>query len=411
MKQTSQNSKGITLIALVITIIVLLILAGVTIATLTGDNGILNKAQSAKTQNYKATAKEKVDLAIAASLDETGKINLEQLKTNLNNVDGINPKVEEDLTDSSFPLEVTVDGTKITITKDSNGKYSTSVGESTGSSGDGTSGISKTESYIGYYADINDDGTIDGVIYADQAVGGSGQWGNEDGTYRIPKVEASELKEYKIRTSKFPDGVAEDVFKTGKTTSQVIAPVSKDSKLKDRFYVMALSDISSNYYYWNKNYDDYYNSEVFGTEYSFGKGKSNTKIMVEYWEKNPGKYIPIIESGYDEYGEHFENQTGTEYVDDWDSEDIWYNIKDEVAKGWFVPSKEEWSAFAGELKISKTSSDDKNYSKLGLRIYYWSSSQYSNDYYSRAWLANFDNGGMGSDNVGGNFCVRLGTTF
>ena len=32
------DKKGITLIALVITIIVLLILAGVTIATLTGDN-------------------------------------------------------------------------------------------------------------------------------------------------------------------------------------------------------------------------------------------------------------------------------------------------------------------------------------------------------------------------------------
>ena len=411
MKQTSKNSKGITLIALVITIIVLLILAGVTIATLTGDNGILNKAQSAKTQNDKATAKEKVDLAIAASLDETGKINLEQLKTNLNNVDGINPKVEVDLTDSSFPLEVTVDGTKITITKDSNGKYSTSVGESTGSSGGENSGISKTESYIGYYADINDDGTIDGVIYADQAVGGSGQWGDEDGTYRIPKVEASELKEYKIRTSKFPDGVAEDVFKTGKTTSQVIAPVSKDSKLKDRFYVMALSDISSSDYYWNKNYDDYYNSEVFGTEYSFGKGKSNTKIMVEYWEKNPGKYIPIIESGYDEYGEYFENQTGTEYVDDWDSEDIWYNIKDEVAKGWFVPSKEEWSAFASELKISKKSSDDDKYCRnVGLNYNYWSSSQYSSNN-SCAWDASFYGGTMFSSDGYNGISVRLGTTF
>ena len=36
-----RKEKGITLIALVITIIVLLILAGVVIATLTGDNGIL----------------------------------------------------------------------------------------------------------------------------------------------------------------------------------------------------------------------------------------------------------------------------------------------------------------------------------------------------------------------------------
>ena len=47
MKRTREN-KGITLIAIVITIIVLLILAGVTISTLTGDNGILGKASMAK---------------------------------------------------------------------------------------------------------------------------------------------------------------------------------------------------------------------------------------------------------------------------------------------------------------------------------------------------------------------------
>ena len=39
-----RNQKGITLIALVITIIVLLILAGVSIAMLTGNNGILTQA-------------------------------------------------------------------------------------------------------------------------------------------------------------------------------------------------------------------------------------------------------------------------------------------------------------------------------------------------------------------------------
>ena len=43
-----RKQKGITLIALVITIIVILILAGVTVATLTGDNGILTKAGQAK---------------------------------------------------------------------------------------------------------------------------------------------------------------------------------------------------------------------------------------------------------------------------------------------------------------------------------------------------------------------------
>ncbi len=39
------KNTGITLIALVITIIILLILAGVTIATLTGENGILRKSR------------------------------------------------------------------------------------------------------------------------------------------------------------------------------------------------------------------------------------------------------------------------------------------------------------------------------------------------------------------------------
>lgn len=42
------KNKGITLIALVITIIILLILAGITIATLTGQNGLLKNAKTAK---------------------------------------------------------------------------------------------------------------------------------------------------------------------------------------------------------------------------------------------------------------------------------------------------------------------------------------------------------------------------
>lgn len=42
-KQEVKSNKGITIIALVITIIVLLILAGVSISMLTGENGILNQ--------------------------------------------------------------------------------------------------------------------------------------------------------------------------------------------------------------------------------------------------------------------------------------------------------------------------------------------------------------------------------
>lgn len=53
-----KNNKGITLIALVITIIVLLILAGVSIAMVTGDNGILGQASRAGAETKIAEAKE-----------------------------------------------------------------------------------------------------------------------------------------------------------------------------------------------------------------------------------------------------------------------------------------------------------------------------------------------------------------
>ncbi len=58
-----KKNKGITLIALVITIIVLLILAGVAIAMLSGENGILKKAAEAKTKTEEGQEQEKERLA------------------------------------------------------------------------------------------------------------------------------------------------------------------------------------------------------------------------------------------------------------------------------------------------------------------------------------------------------------
>ena len=61
------SSKGITIIALVITIIVLLILAGVSIAMLTGENGVLTKATEAKDQTGIAQEKEEITMAYASA--------------------------------------------------------------------------------------------------------------------------------------------------------------------------------------------------------------------------------------------------------------------------------------------------------------------------------------------------------
>ena len=64
MKMKKRSERAITLIALVITIIVLLILAAVSIAMLTGENGILNKSQQTKTEQIKAELEEQFKLAM-----------------------------------------------------------------------------------------------------------------------------------------------------------------------------------------------------------------------------------------------------------------------------------------------------------------------------------------------------------
>ena len=113
-----KDAKGITLIALVITIIVLLILAGVSIAMLTGQNGILTQAQNAKTTNENKSAEEKVKLAIMAarSQSETGALDADKLIAEItNNYGGTASK-----TNDGFPVNATVDGKNFYIDQDGN---------------------------------------------------------------------------------------------------------------------------------------------------------------------------------------------------------------------------------------------------------------------------------------------------
>ena len=83
------ETKGITLIALVITIIVLLILAGITIASLTGNNGLLARAVAAKEETEKAGAKEQIGTEVLASYNTIGKLDETMLATNLKHVAGL----------------------------------------------------------------------------------------------------------------------------------------------------------------------------------------------------------------------------------------------------------------------------------------------------------------------------------
>ena len=129
-----KNFKGITLIALVVTIVIMLILSGIAIATLTGKNGILNKATTTKQRTEQATAEERVKIEVAGSLGEDGKIDKDILNENLRkNIEGLtyNEKIitEAGVTDEnrigSLPAIVKLDGYEIIINE--NGSASTII--------------------------------------------------------------------------------------------------------------------------------------------------------------------------------------------------------------------------------------------------------------------------------------------
>ena len=67
-KEAKTRNRGVTLIALVVTIVVLLILAGVSISMLSGDDGIIINAQKASEENDKGREKEIVTLAVGSAL-------------------------------------------------------------------------------------------------------------------------------------------------------------------------------------------------------------------------------------------------------------------------------------------------------------------------------------------------------
>ena len=265
-----------------ITIIVLLILAGVTINLAVNNQGIFNKAKTA-TRAYKNASEGE-----RTGLDEADKEIAKYM-----------PK------------------------EGSEGESVTSPDAPT------------TTNYTGYYADVDDDGKVDGVIFIDLAFGASGNWNpgnnswaasNNTGVYSYSAV-TSGLRSYKISTK----------INSGKFgTKQVIAPNgTSETSGKPRFYVMALSDFDTNTYTWS---------------------------------------------------------------------DACSETKEIGSVKFRLPSKEEWSAFGGQLGI--TTSDYS--STYGLRLWYWSSTKGDS---TLAWYADFQRGKMFSDTVSRLNYVRFCANF
>ena len=108
MKELKKQVKGITLIALVVTIIVLLILAGVALNLTIGDNGLFKRAQNAVDTYEGASEREAIEMAMASSLIDSvngRQISKEELEASLKNQFGDKANVEDN-EDGSFLITI-----------------------------------------------------------------------------------------------------------------------------------------------------------------------------------------------------------------------------------------------------------------------------------------------------------------
>ena len=371
-----KKQKGITLIALVITIIVLLILVAVSIATLTGKNGILTQAQNSKEETEKANVIERAQIDVLGKKAESidGSITKSEFKEILKKYF---EKVPEELPEDLTTLELK--------SKEEYGGHLTKVSEIySGTLKKEKEPIEITESYIADFADMNNDGVADGIIYADLAVGGSGQWYDEWGNYSYEPETG--LKEYYIENENY----TEPEF--GNMPGKLIAPIEGTSG-KNRFYVMALKDINpGTYYCW---YDEAYgklDKEVPEEYNDFGAGKENTEYVMNKFDlgETEGGWGPQNKGRYD---------------DMWGVEEL----RNKVNEGWFVPSKSEWAAFADmTAKTLGFNMSNFYYREYGLSDYYWSSSQLDED---NAHGTDFYRSYMSANSVNKFKYVRMSTTF
>ena len=265
---------------------------------------------------------------------------------------------------------------------------------------------SESINYRGYYADVDGDGTPDGVIYADLAHSKSGQLGDLNGVYSY--ISKTNLKEYIV---------SKDTYKKndGFGTKPIIS-LKSGSIGNSRFYVMALEDFKTgsfetgntacggrecevNTYYWYNKAIGRMPNPVKDTKVEFGTGYANTGKIIEIWNKNgvgEGSYLGATQ----------------------DDHDIFKHIQQKYQKGWYIPSRGEWAAFEDyfsskeENRLTNDSymENSGNYNiSYELSNRYWLSSQYDDIY--NVYYIHFGGDGIKAYLVNNEAYIRLSITF
>lgn len=397
----TKNNKGITMITLIVTILVISIIAGVTIyqsvenikarkidllyadlelledkvnTYYLNNGGLPIKEEFKGSENFK-TVKNVNDNDVYYVID-------------ISSLDGVSLNMKLDFTGDDvyimneqthtvyYPKGLTIDNeTYYTLPKQyskvEDSKPSAGGDDNNVSSGDGDGSekdiIEKTNSYVGYYADIDDDGIVDGIIYADLAIGGSGEIGSFGrGKYVINKID--NVKDYYISQREY-----QGVF----GTKDVLSPISDG---EDRFYVMQLENAGVSVNWWGCIELMHFSGvsayiSLTNNSLNFGTGRKNTEEILSAWEK-------------EKCGMKLEN-------------DLWSFMRHYYDNGWFVPSSGEWAAFVDQLSINGYNLSDY------FDYYFWTSSVLD---YSWILSIHYDLDFYGESPTS-NYNVRLSITF
>lgn len=239
-----KQEKAITLIALVVTIIVLLILAGISISMLTGENGILNRASEAKESTGVAQTEELVKLSITDALTQgLGSLTDENLKTALNN--NIGAGKYEISGNETNGWTVKVNGKEFKI--DSKGNISkTPSGGDTGKlpTGTGTTPYLPDEAK---FEKVEGTDLSTGLVIEEKATGSQYVW------VEVPRTTAVYPKE-KLNITEFTD----DEYKTIEENLHTYTNVYRNGTgFRDTWYDASKDTNEKNLSDWYQNENDY----------------------------------------------------------------------------------------------------------------------------------------------------------
>ena len=458
----TKEIKGITIISLVVTIVVLLILAGVSISTLVGENGVVDNAKKIQNDTYYQIASEEVNQLVLEHKLGKGDETLEEFLTSKvpSRIDGVTRKDDNTLIvkKNGYEIEVEVKAESQTLTLDVVPYVGTYDGQPhdmltnvkvSPSDAKVEYSIDNGKTYIENIPQIINASSVSVIVKASR-IGYKTEAVTK--TAIINKAEGKLILSATSGTLTYPNSTTFTVsgntgtlsVSSSNTSAATVSISGNTVTIKSvgagTATITVKSAASTNYNEKTATYTVTVKNPTFtegsGVGYyadTDGDGTPDGIIFVDLkngasgsWGDSNGSYNISAVSGTKSYKvsqQNYNEKFGTKDVlvangsgnnrfyvmalsDYNNGQEYTFTSARGITSGeWSVPTRIEWAAFSGELGITKQTS---NYSGYGLKAIYWSSSVGSR--INIGYYINFSYGYIGTG-YGTQYPVRLTRTF